>query len=164
MSDQTERDTPPDPWVNIDDREEYIDRLSKALEQHAEEVKKAEGVQYWRGFYQATVNRPGSLSTATDLVEAQKEVARLSAQVEQQKQNALAAVELWKQGTWEDERRIDALRAERDTARQEIARLRMALETLLDEQNDAPLERRRVQWQAAVDAGRAALSTPEHQG
>lgn len=41
--------------------------------------------------------------------------------------------------------------------RAENARLREALEGLLDEQNDAPLERRRVQWEAAVDAGRAAL-------
>src|SRR5690606_33349664 len=43
--------------------------------------------------------------------------------------------------------------------RAENARLREALEDLLSEQNDAPLERRREQWQSAVDAGWAALKS-----
>ena len=52
----------------------------------------------------------------------------------------------------------------RDAAHQEVARLREVLSNLLDKQNDAPLERHRASWQAAVDAGYAALATSEPQG
>ena len=56
-------------------------------------------------------------------------------------------------------RTIGALRGEAARLRAENARLREALEDLLSEQNDAPLERRREQWQSAVDAGWAALKS-----
>lgn len=53
--------------------------------------------------------------------------------------------------------RIDERKAERDLAVQDAARLREALQVLYDEQNDAPLENRRQQWQAAMTLASDAL-------
>ena len=41
------------------------------------------------------------------------------------------------------------------------AELLAALNDLLDEQNDAPLERRREEWEAAMEAARAAILKAE---
>lgn len=46
---------------------------------------------------------------------------------------------------------------ERDCAVEDVKRLSDALQVLLDEQNDAPLERRRAEWQHACDNARSAL-------
>lgn len=46
---------------------------------------------------------------------------------------------------------------ERDCAVEDVKRLSDALQVLLDEQNDAPLERRRAEWQHACDSARSAL-------
>ena len=40
----------------------------------------------------------------------------------------------------------------------ENAQLRAALQSLIDEQNDAPLEKRRTQWKEAMNEARAILS------
>ena len=40
----------------------------------------------------------------------------------------------------------------------ENAQLRTALQNLLDEQNDAPLETRRAQWEVAMNEAKEALS------
>ena len=56
---------------------------------------------------------------------------------------------------------MKAWQAEHDdnaALRAENAQLRAALQNLLDEQNDAPLERHRVQWEAAMADARAILS------
>ena len=47
--------------------------------------------------------------------------------------------------------------AEIDRLRAEVERLRAALSALFDEQNDAPLERRRKKWEAACQQAREAL-------
>lgn len=46
---------------------------------------------------------------------------------------------------------------DRDRFRAEVERLRAALSALFDEQNDAPLERRRKKWEAACQQAREAL-------
>ena len=56
---------------------------------------------------------------------------------------------------------IDEMKAELVTEREKVRVLRSALETLCDEQNDAPLETRRDQWQLAMDEARAALAATE---
>ena len=45
--------------------------------------------------------------------------------------------------------------------REKVRVLRSALENLRDEQNDAPLERRRREWQLAMDTCDLALATTE---
>lgn len=45
--------------------------------------------------------------------------------------------------------------------RKKVRVLRSALENLRDEQNDAPLERRRREWQLAMDTCDLALATTE---
>jgi len=53
------------------------------------------------------------------------------------------------------------LERELATERANVRLLLEALENLCDEQNDAPLETRRDQWQAAMDKARAALAATE---
>jgi len=53
------------------------------------------------------------------------------------------------------------LRAELATEREKVRVLRSSLENLCDEQNDAPLETRRDQWQLAMDESRLALVVTE---
>jgi hypothetical protein len=55
----------------------------------------------------------------------------------------------------------DQLRAENATEREGVRVLRSALENLCDEQNGAPLETRRDQWQLAMDEARAAIVATE---
>jgi hypothetical protein len=43
----------------------------------------------------------------------------------------------------------------------ELERLRNALSDLYDEQNDAPLEKRRPQWEAAMEQARKVLGYNE---
>ena len=45
--------------------------------------------------------------------------------------------------------------------RAKVRTLHSALQNLADEQNGAPLERRREQWQATMDEARAALAATE---
>lgn len=45
--------------------------------------------------------------------------------------------------------------------REKVRALRSALQNLVDEQNDAPLERRREEWQEAMDEACAALAATE---
>lgn len=52
------------------------------------------------------------------------------------------------------------LRIALDAAQAEIARLREALECLIDEQNGPPIERHAHSWQMAMDRARAALAVP----
>ena len=53
--------------------------------------------------------------------------------------------------------RIDSLVATTERLRRRCEALGAALQSLLDEQNGAPLLRRKREWEAAVDAARAAL-------
>ena len=55
----------------------------------------------------------------------------------------------------------DQLRAELTAEREKVRMLRSALEILCDEQNDAPLETRRDQWQLAMNEAGLALATTE---
>ena len=45
--------------------------------------------------------------------------------------------------------------------RAKVCELRACLQNLCDEQNGAPLERRREQWQTTMDEARAALAATE---
>jgi DNA repair ATPase RecN len=53
--------------------------------------------------------------------------------------------------------RCNELRDELAAEREKVRMLRAALENLCDEQNGAPLETRRDQWQLAMDEARAAI-------
>jgi len=65
-----------------------------------------------------------------------------------------AAIEKGESGTRAD------TPTERQWLRDRNAKLREALQDLLDEQNDAPIERHRKRWQASCDNARALLSIP----
>jgi len=54
-----------------------------------------------------------------------------------------------------------ALETELATEREKVRVLRSALENLADEQNDAPLETRRDQWDWAMGEARDALAATE---
>ena len=58
-------------------------------------------------------------------------------------------------------RERDAAEAALATEREKVRVLRSALENLCDEQNGAPLETRRDQWQLAMDEARLALVVTE---
>ena len=65
---------------------------------------------------------------------------------------------------WSDlPERAMSLRAERSAADEIISDLLEALKALIDEQEGPPLIRRHRQWQAAVDACRAAIKKAEGQ-
>jgi len=174
-----ERDTPPDPWQDIEAE------LLKAIGYPHVTVADLPPDTFVARFYAARQQVEAQHAEAVNRLECEKEaiaarsdeaIAHLRKQyaadlatLRAERDAASAAgYARAKEDCAEENGRLNTLRyqaeVERDAAHQEIARLRDALEKLLDEQNDAPLERRRVQWQAAVDAGRAALSTPEHQG
>jgi hypothetical protein len=53
------------------------------------------------------------------------------------------------------------LERELTAEREKVRVLREALENLCDEQNGAPLETRRDQWQLAMDEARAAMAATE---
>jgi len=57
--------------------------------------------------------------------------------------------------------RADKAKAELAAEREKVRELRECLSNLVDEQNGAPLERRREQWQATMDEARAALAATE---
>ena len=57
--------------------------------------------------------------------------------------------------------RCNELRDELAAEREKVRVLRAALENLCDEQNGAPLETRRDQWQLAMDEARLALASTE---
>lgn len=57
--------------------------------------------------------------------------------------------------------RADKAKAELATEREKVRELRECLQNLVDEQNGAPLERRREQWRATMDEARAALAATE---
>jgi len=57
--------------------------------------------------------------------------------------------------------RCNELRDELAAEREKVRVLRAALENLCDEQNGAPLETRRDQWQLATDEARAAIVATE---
>ena len=55
----------------------------------------------------------------------------------------------------------DKLDAQLAAEREKVRTLHSALQNLADEQNGAPLERRREQWQEAMDEACAALAATE---
>jgi hypothetical protein len=59
------------------------------------------------------------------------------------------------------ETELAALRDELATEREKVRLLRSALQNLADEQNGAPLERHRDEWQLAMDEARDALAATE---
>lgn len=58
-------------------------------------------------------------------------------------------------------KRAKELTEELATEREKVRELRECLENLLGEQNGAPLERRREQWQATMDQAFAAIAATE---
>ena len=58
---------------------------------------------------------------------------------------------------------IDRLKAERGQLEKEKAELLDALSELYDNQNDAPLERHRARWAAAMEKARLAIEKAEKQ-
>ena len=58
-------------------------------------------------------------------------------------------------------KRANELTEELAAEREKVKTLSSALQNLCDEQNGAPLERRRDQWQATMDEARAALAATE---
>jgi hypothetical protein len=82
---------------------------------------------------------------------------------EQQARAEKAEAELAKEREKAERYRLATLRldAELATEREGVRVLRSALENLCDEQNGAPLETRRDQWQLAMDEARAALAATE---
>ena len=58
---------------------------------------------------------------------------------------------------------IDRLKAERGQLEKEKAELLDALSELYDNQNDAPLERHRARWAAAMEKARLAVEKAEKQ-
>ncbi len=58
---------------------------------------------------------------------------------------------------------IDRLKAEKEQLEKEKAELLEALIELYDNQNDAPLERHRARWAAAMEKARLAIEKAEKQ-
>jgi len=69
----------------------------------------------------------------------------------------------YRAGNAASDMRDECAQLERELAaeREKVRMLRHALENLCDEQNGAPLETRRDQWQLAMDEARAALAATE---
>jgi chromosome segregation ATPase len=72
-----------------------------------------------------------------------------------------AAKERLRSEAMDDYASIKNLQRELATEREKVRVLRAALENLCDEQNGAPLETRRDQWQLAMDEARAAIVATE---